>query len=359
MEVQRENLLNALLAVKGGLASKEIMEQSTSFIFQGGKVSTFNDEVAIRHPVDLDITAAVPSEKLLDYLTRCKAETVEVEVEGNEMKIHSGRSRAGFSICPEIKLDMSEIGNPIKWKAIPEDLVEAIQFALFSASTDMTKAILTCVHIKDDFVESCDDFRLTKRTMKSSMVDGDELLIPATSAQKLIKFDVKKYSVTKGWAHFKSSNGATLSCHAFNQEYPDTSELLEMEGEKITLPKRMSEMVERARIFSNAAFAQDEKVTISIGDGALEIEGRSEQGWCTERAKMEYDGKPKRFQVHPDFLAQMLSLLNEIVIGDPSDENAKIKLEGENFVHVVSMMAEEEKPAPKAKRNKKVQEVEE
>ena len=186
----------------------------------------------------------------------------------------------------------------------------------------------------------------------------EKITIPALSAKKLSKFKVESYCMTDGWIHFRTEDKAIFSCHNYSLDFPDLSELLEVEGTSIVTPKRLPEMVERARIFSSADFEQDEKVTVALSEGSLAIEGRGAQGWCSESAKMEYDGPELKFQIHPEFLVEMVGLLNEITIGDPTDECGKIKMEGDNFIHIVSMMAEAPEP-PKKKARKKAEEMEE
>ena len=48
MRVSREKLMQALEAVSPGLANRELIEQSSCFVFKSGMVMTFNDEVAGR-----------------------------------------------------------------------------------------------------------------------------------------------------------------------------------------------------------------------------------------------------------------------------------------------------------------------
>lgn len=357
MSINRESFLKILESVKAGLANKEIMEQSTHFIFQKGKVATYNDEVAISHPVDLDITAAVPSDKLLSYLKRSKSEELDVTILEGELHLSGGRSKVGIKIDSDIKLNLDEIGKPKNWSDIPEDMLKGMEFCAFSASSDMTKPILTCINVKGQWVESADDFRLTRYKMTSKI--EDKITIPALSAKKLSKFKVVSYALTNGWIHFKTEDGVIFSCHNYSLDFPDLRDFLEVEGTTITTPKRLPEMVERARIFSSSDFEQDEKVTVILADNSLSIEGRGDQGWCRESAKMEYDGPELKFQIHPEFLVEMVGLLNEITIGDPNDECGKIKMEGDNFIHIVSMMADVPVEAPKKKSKKKIEDVEE
>src|SRR5687768_12406403 len=58
MRVDRENLLRALESVTAGLAHREIIEQSGSFVFKDGNVITFNDEIACTATSPLKIQGA-------------------------------------------------------------------------------------------------------------------------------------------------------------------------------------------------------------------------------------------------------------------------------------------------------------
>ena len=53
MKINKQQFIEALELVKPGLAAKEIIEQSTSFVFRAGQVITYNDEVAVHAPVGL------------------------------------------------------------------------------------------------------------------------------------------------------------------------------------------------------------------------------------------------------------------------------------------------------------------
>ena len=46
MLIDRAKLLAALELVSPGLSPREILEQSSCVVFRGGRIATFNDEVA-------------------------------------------------------------------------------------------------------------------------------------------------------------------------------------------------------------------------------------------------------------------------------------------------------------------------
>ena len=70
MKINRQELLKALTAVKPGLTSVEILEQSTSFVFKKGRVYTYNDEIAISHPVDKSLSGVVSAKEFYELLNR-------------------------------------------------------------------------------------------------------------------------------------------------------------------------------------------------------------------------------------------------------------------------------------------------
>jgi len=186
MEVNREKFLQTLLAVKPGLAAKEIMPQSTSFIIKDGRIRTYNDEISVSYPFKSDFKAAVPAEKLISYVTKSKSETLTLELDDSELMISGGRSSAGIPVDPKIRLDISEIGEPEKWHPVPENLIKALDFCSFSASSDMTQQILTCINVKGSYAESADDNRMTRYKLSSKM--PDPILIPAATVPNLAKF---------------------------------------------------------------------------------------------------------------------------------------------------------------------------
>ena len=167
MKIKRQELINVLSLVNPGLAQKAIIEQSECFIFQGGRVFTFNDEVAVSHPLELDVEGAVNGKKLLDTLKKGADEEVDIFVEGGMLRLHGKKSRVGIKMDEDVKLPFAEVGENAKaaWATLPEDFCAAVRFCLFSTSRDASRPLLTCVHVKDGVAESCDNFRLTRYEM--------------------------------------------------------------------------------------------------------------------------------------------------------------------------------------------------
>ena len=63
MEVNKEELLKILIAVKPALSKKEILLQMSHIIFTGEDVATFNDTLCIIHPYKTDFKCSVQGEE--------------------------------------------------------------------------------------------------------------------------------------------------------------------------------------------------------------------------------------------------------------------------------------------------------
>ena len=335
MKIGRTELLDALSLVQPGLAAKEVIEQSQSFVFKGKRVYTYNDRIALSTPSPLDIEGAVKAAELLSLLSKSKVKEYDIEITDNEFLLKSRKSKAGIRLEAEISLPLDEISQPTDWTNLPKRFCEALKFCLFSAGTDMSKEILTCLHIKGRHVTSCDNFRITRYDMGKSATKQfpDSLLIPATAVRELLRYEPLTYCIFDGWIHFRMENGAVFSCRSVEQKYPDMSKYMEVEGESVEMPKRLAEALDRASIFVKTEFEQDEQVELSLKEGNLQVNGEGDSGWFKERIKIEYDGEPVRFHVNPQFLMETLDLLHEMTIGED-----KLRLEGENFVHVVNLL---------------------
>ena len=59
MKINREELLNQLESVLPGLSTREIIEQSSCFVFMNKEVITYNDEISCSHKSRLDIEGAI------------------------------------------------------------------------------------------------------------------------------------------------------------------------------------------------------------------------------------------------------------------------------------------------------------
>jgi len=335
MKIEKASLIKALEIVKPGLAAKENIEQSTSFAFMGGRVVTYNDEISISHPVsDLDIEGAVRAEEMYQLLGKMKSKEVQLAVTETEIRIKSGKARAGITLQSEIKLPLEEIGDIGKWKKIPEELLQAMKFTMFSCSTDMSKPVLTCVHVTPEGrVESCNNYQVTRFQMKDKLPIG-EFLIPVGTVKSLIAYDVTHISEGHGWVHFKTKEDTIFSCRVFEDTYVNLEGIMEVSGNKIHFPENLGTILDRAAVFSKRERWIDEVIEISIDpEGKMKIRSEDDAGWFEETTTLgEGKWEEVSFKINPLFLKDILSQNAPCVVGDH-----KVKFTGENWVHILAL----------------------
>lgn len=333
MKIKRLELLNILTDLRPGLASKEIIEQSTSFIFSDGQVVTYNDEVAIQHPVDLDIAGAVQGKELFALLNKLKEDEIDIESTESELIIHGKKSKAGIKL--EVKTTFDEtiktIGTPDKWSKLPKGLLGAISFCLFSVGRDMTKPLLTCVYVEKDEVMSSDGTRITLYQIPETL--KTPFCIPGTPARQLKNYELVEYSTTDGWIHFRTEQNVIFSCRTFVGEYPAEklrNFIQTTKGGSFSLPSDLSDTLERAGVFSDNTMNSDDSVLVTISDGELVVRGEGSAGWFEESARIRYQGDDIEFEVHPDALQSILKHTNEISV----DKNI-LKFQCGDFSHLI------------------------
>ena len=81
MIINREELLKQLESVLPGLSTREIIEQSSCFIFKDETVNTYNDEIACSQKSVLKIEGAVQALPFISLLRKLKEEELEKETE--------------------------------------------------------------------------------------------------------------------------------------------------------------------------------------------------------------------------------------------------------------------------------------
>jgi DNA polymerase III sliding clamp (beta) subunit (PCNA family) len=332
--MNKKELLKALEIVKPGLANKEMIEQTTSFAFISGRVVTYNDEISISHPMkDLDIEGAIKAEEFYKLLSKLKEDELKLKQTSKEITIISGKTKAGITLQSEVKLPLEEIGELGEWKTLPEGFVDRLAFCLFSCSRDMSRPVLTCIHVKEDGdMESCDNLRLTYYHQGHEM-PVPTFLIPQSSAAQLVKYQITEITEGQGWIYFRTGEDTVFSCRIFQDEYPDTSKIMEVDGKEITLPKSMDEIIDRVAIFSKREYSLNEEVEVIIEDGQMVVKAQSDTGWIREETKVRYKGDKISFFINPQFLKDVLPIIRKGILGKD-----RIKFVGDDWQHVISLI---------------------
>jgi hypothetical protein len=334
MKINREKLLDCLNTVAPGLATKDAIEYSTSFIFKDGKVYTFNDKLLVSYPIDIGIEGAVKATELLKLLAKIKTEEIDISKKDNQFLVKTKKIKATIKLSIDPKLPFGEVEpKKNKWKNLPEDFNTALSFNLFSTAKLRATPILTYLHVCGDIVESTDNYRITTYKMSDSI--ADTLLISYDSVIELLKYVVTKYQKNDNWIFFKDASGLVFSCRTIADEYPNISQFIDVEGPKIKLPKNIIDLIERSQIFSNTDI-ENEKVRITIEDGLFTISAKGDHGQIEEHAKIKYSGETSTILINPKFLKQIAERQTRMIIGE-----SKLKFKTSKMQHVIMLISED------------------
>ena len=326
MNVVKATFLGELESVDPGLATRETLEQSSCFVFDVGRVMTFNDEIACSMEVtDLKLQGAIKAKPLIDLLTKLDDETIDVEQKGSELLIKAAKRRkSGIRMESEVLLPVDAIDKPDIWRDLDPDFNEAVNLVVSCASKEESQFALTCVHIACSFIEACDRFQIARYHLKTGVKQS--ILIKAESLKKILGFDMTQVAESGAWIHFRNEKGLIISIRRYLDNYMTLDDLLEAdESDAVDLPGGLEEVIGRAQIFSGDN-AISNNVIVSLKTNQIVITGEGTSGWYKEMKDITYNGPPKKFMMSPNILVEMTKRSNTCKVADN-----KLIIVGEKF----------------------------
>lgn len=336
MKVNREQLLSELEPILPGLSPREVIEQSSCFVFKDGTAVTFNDEIACSHKTCLDdVTGAVRAEPLMGVLRRMKEEVVDINQKNGELIVKGTRKESGVGMEKKILLPIESLERPKEWKKIPEGFSEAIDLAQQCAGKDETQFVTTCIHIHPKWVEATDNWQLIRCPIEMNL--KGPCLVRHQSIKNVVSMGFTRFAETEAWLHFKNKEGLMMSCRRHLDDYIDMTPFLKVKGgEKMTLPKGLADSVETAEIFTSEN--QDNNlVSIELRKGKMRVRGTGLSGWYKEMKQLDYSGPSLRFLISPKLLAEISQKYNDCVV-----TKNRLKVDGGNFSYIACLTVAEE-----------------
>lgn len=337
MNINKEELVNALAKVKPGLSIKEFIEQSTSFAFKGGKVITYNDELSVSHPIEgLEVEGAIEAEPLYALLSKIDRKVVKLVVRESELIVRAGKVKAGFKLQSEVRLPLEEVNVRKKWRKLinPQTLIKGLKFVAFSTSKDVTKPVLTCVNVlQKGQLQATDNFRATLYEVDELPI-GD-FLLPVSAIPVLANYEVKFIAETIGWVHFKTEEGTVLSVRIYEDTFPEVKPLMKVKGHALPLPATLDEIIERSLAFTRREVAANSSVEIALTKNEIKVKGKAEIGWFEETDKIVYEGEDVLFIINPLLLIDIVQEPKwEAKISKTGD---RMLFKGNNWCHLLML----------------------
>ena len=124
-----------------GLSPKEIIEQSSCFVFMDRMVHTYNDEISCSQSSLLKVEGAVPAIPFISILRKLEEDELDIRTneENSQLLVKGKRRRAGIRIDSKVLLPIEEVDKPKKWKPLPADFADAVAITQPCAGSDAAK----------------------------------------------------------------------------------------------------------------------------------------------------------------------------------------------------------------------------
>lgn len=336
MKIEKDNFKRVLNIIKPGLAKKEILEQTTHFIFTGEELFTYNDKICVSHPFKTDFACSVIADDLIRILNGMKSKEIEVFYDTNQLRIEAKKERAGLFTFPEGQISTLVASLGIKdllkrrWRFLPNDFSRGLSLCIFSASRDITHGILAGILVEGGLVTSTDDLRISRYSLDSKV--HDSFIIPVSSAVELVGFSPKKYLLTDSWIHFQTSNQVVFSSRRLVGDYPDVSSFFNVEGEEVVFPDNLLNSIEAVTVMAEGEFDLDRRISVRVSSGSVSCRAERDKGWVEHEVESTYNGKTLIFEINPIFLRQILEKSTKMILSEE-----KSLFLSDKFQHVMAM----------------------
>lgn len=307
LRTSRSGLLSVLESVSPGLATRELIQQGTCFVFSKGNVYTFNDEIACWRKSPIDLTGALKAQSLLDLLSKMTEDEIEIEQTpgAQELQIRGKGKKAGLIMEAEVLLPIEsvEIPDDSAWNPVDPEFTAAVSLIHSCASTEESTFVLTCIHLTPDYIEATDRFQVARYPVATGL--SSDILIRSDSLKKMTTLDMNEVAESGSWIHYRNPAGLHLSCRKYSDTYPTLNAIVDNLGEtKISLPGGLKEVVDRCSIFSSEN-ATGVYVTVEIRADRIVVGGEGPGGWYKEMKKISFTGDPIEFSISPKLLIEV------------------------------------------------------
>ena len=319
MTVNKQTLVEILDKVKPAVGAKDNNMQQDCFVFYGGHVLAFNDDVAVHcilhESMEMLDGFSVQAKEFHTLVNKLPGNELEIELLDDCLEIKAGRSRSKFKIQHEIKMPLDELCD---WgdfgTELPEKFSNALSLVSPACSRDMTKPLTTCVFLSGNSIVATDNYCAARYIFDDFEWRGS-CYISKTTADILSKYSLAVYSLKKdGWLQFGTvDETCVLDCRTYykGQPFADVNPLFNEHGEKLILPSKLISSLERAGLFvkscdTSATSSDDPFVKISVEKNRMTVIGSGSIGEYTETMRIDYEGQTREFSINASLLSRVL-----------------------------------------------------
>lgn len=256
-------------------------------------ITGFNLELGISVTVPAAVEAAgsvaLPQRLLAGLVSRFEDGEVLTLTDG--ALVASGASyglavqdAAEYPALPAVEADGTELA-----------LSAGVRACLPCCSTDISKAMLSGMHLAAGHMEATDGHRLMRYAI--DLPDGIDLVLPA-STMRLLQDQTVTIAAARGQAVITTADGITIHSRILDGKYPDVAALIPATFKHtITVDRhRLSRCLERVALIAES---HNSIVKLTVADGCMVITAEADANNGKEQLRVDGDGAGTwAFNVH-------------------------------------------------------------
>ncbi len=265
--------------------------------------------------VDVPGATVIPARLVSDIVRSLDSGAVEIEVDGDEARISSGRSQFAVRTLPVD--DFPRLDQPAgEQVSVPaDDLAKGLKQVVLAASADDARPILTGVLMTAEDgglrLIATDSYRLAIRDLPDATVlgEGQKVLVPSRALGELIRVlgNAKEVNVRLGERDVtfdvqpEDGVAVQLTTRLIEGEFPNVRQLIPASYPNILTVGRESLLDAARRVKLMAREATPLRLTLR--EGALELMAITQDvGQAHEEIDAQYDGAELTIAFNPDYL---------------------------------------------------------
>lgn len=319
-QIDRKELSKILASVSGGLASKDLVPILSSFCFEDGQVTTFDDVVTVSAPCPVleGFEGALNGKLLTDWLNRQKAESIKITVDGTEARFNYKSSRVSIPVLSksDFQYQIPDVGVGIEIKGdsgFTDCVIEAARSLGTDPAYQWRMGVTAAFEAGGVDIYGSDNVTCVRASC--TMVVPHELIgRRAVLPPRLVELVKKDKAAPLSWYFLDNvvavdyAGDRSIYCRTLgagelsNHEGPFES--FDWDAKFAAVPSGLNDALQSVQmIFSDKA---DARCTISFNGPAMIIEAKSNIGEVHEELSLGELGPDLKLVVSPTMLQRCL-----------------------------------------------------
>lgn len=335
VEVNKADFLQSINKLKPALlANSSFLPQGDCFTFSPTNIFSTNGQISMSAHIKTGVIGTVLAADLYKIVDKLEEGAIAFSQTDKEIRLAQGKLRAGLKlIIPDdvTTRSMPTMDESIRWKKVGDDLLNAIALARFSVSKDIAYPELVCVHCDGAQIISSDNLRITCISLEQTY---PKFSLPGNAAGIIDGQPIRKIGQNDNWIFLSYDNITMAVCKVVTKQLALPENIFDLIGSKITLPKALVTVVERACIMCETIAGLDAAhIELQIANNKLISRAEKASGWIEEELPIAYNKAAAiKILINPTFLKQILAHTHTMVT-----DGSKAMFTAKNLKHILCL----------------------